>query len=203
MSKVAVLTNDLQYGIVDRLPGGRELAASVIPQFCGFLDAIRSLGHVVVHLQLINDPDDPQVKRRFRNAEIPVVRGTPGTQLIREFVHPEDIVLEKSRDSGFYETPLDEKLQELEVDTVLVTGLQTQICVQTTAADAFFRGYKVWVPEECVFSIHEEDKQRSLEWMRGYCAVVCPAGEIIQRLRRGEDLPAREEFLEAARSVGA
>lgn len=200
MPKVAVLTNDLQYGIVDRIPGGggRALTARVAPQFCAFLDAMRSLGHVVIHLQLINDPDDPQVRRRFRNGTPPVIRGTEGTELIREFVHPSDVIMEKSRDSGFYETPLDEKLQELGVETVLVTGLQTQICVQTTAADAFFRGYKVWIPQECVFSIKEEDKIRSLDWMRGYCAVVCPAAEILQRLRESDDLPAREELLEAA-----
>jgi len=198
MPNVAVLTNDLQYGIIDRVPGGRQLAESVIPQFSQFLAAIRALGHIVVHLQLINDPDDPQIKRRFRNGDIPVRRGTEGTQLIREFVHPSDIIMEKSRDSGFYETTLDDKLQELDVKTVLVTGLQTQICVQTTAADAFFRGYKVWVPEECVFSINQEDKVRSLEWMKGYCAVVSPVAEIIQRLRESDDLPAREELLEMA-----
>jgi len=195
MPNVAVLTNDLQYGIIDRVPGGPELAARVIPPFCQFLGAMRALGHVVVHLQLINDPDDPQVKRRFREGNIPVVRGTEGTQLIREFVHPSDVIMEKSRDSGFYETPLDEKLQELGVKTVLVTGLQTQICVQTTAADAFFRGYKVWIPEECVFSVKEEDRVRSLEWMQGYCAVVSPAREILQRLQQADDLPAREELL--------
>jgi nicotinamidase-related amidase len=197
MPNVALLTNDLQYGIVDRIPGGPELAAKIIPRFCAFLDAMRSLGVAIVHLQLINDPDDPQVRRRFRNGNIPVVRGTDGTQLIREFVHPTDVILEKSRDSGFFATRLDEMLQEMGVKTVLVTGLQTQICVQTTAADAFFRGYKVWVPEECVFSIHEEDKKRSLEWMQGYCAVVRPAAEVIQRLHEADDLPAREELLEA------
>lgn len=198
MPNVAVLTNDLQYGIINRVPGGEQLAASIIPQFSKFLDAIRSLGHVVVHLQLINDPNDPQVLRRFRNGDIPVRRGTEGTQLIREFVHPSDVIMEKNRDSGFYETKLDEKLQELGVKTVLVTGLQTQICVQTTAADAFFRGYKVWVPEECVFSINPEDKKRSLEWMQGYCAVVSPVAEILKRLHQSDDLPAREELLETA-----
>jgi nicotinamidase-related amidase len=201
MPNIAVLTNDLQYEMLDRMPGGRELAARVTPPFTAFLNAIRSLGHVVVHLQLINNPDDPQIARRFRNkSEIPVIRGTPGTALIREFVHPSDVIVEKHRDSGFYETILDEKLQELGVKTVVVTGIQTQICVQTTAADAFCRGYKVWVPEESVFSIKEEDKQRSLDWMKNYCAVVSPAMGIIQRLHQADDLPVREELLETARA---
>jgi nicotinamidase-related amidase len=200
MPNVAVLTNDLQYDMVERIPGGREVTARMIGPFCAFLDAMRSLGHVVVHLQLINDPDDPQVQRRFRSEPIPALRGTPASELIKEFVHPKDLVVEKSRDSGFYETKLDEQLQALGVKTVLVTGIQTQICVQTTAADAFFRGYKVWIPEDCVYSIKEEDRQRSLQWMRDYCAVVCPAAEIIGRLQQADDLPVREEVLEQVRA---
>jgi nicotinamidase-related amidase len=208
MPNVALLTNDLQYefleAFVKKVENGREFTARVIPPFARFLDAIRSLGHVVAHCQLIHDADDPQVQRRFRNRkDIPVIRGTPGTALIKEFVHPSDLIVEKSRDSGFYETVLDDKLQELGVKTVLVTGLQTQVCVQTTAADAFFRGYKVWVPEDCVFSLTEEDKVRSLEWMKGYCAVVSPAAEILQRLQVDDDLPAREELLATAAAARA
>ena len=204
MPNVAVLTNDLQYGLLDdfinKTENGREFIAQAIPPFARFLDAIRSLGHVVAHCQLIHDPDDPQVQRRYRNVSsgIPVLRGTPGTEVIRELVRPSDLIVEKSRDSGFYDTVLDDKLQELGVKTVVVTGISTQICVQTTAADAFFRGYKVWVPEDCVFSLTEEDKVRSLEWMKSYCAVVCSAAELLQRLQMDDDLPAREELLAEA-----
>ncbi|AGP35617.1 MULTISPECIES: cysteine hydrolase family protein [Sorangium] len=195
MPNIAVLTNDLQYEFIDKMPGGRELLSRVAPQFNMFLGAIRALGHVVVHLQLINDPNDPQIQRRFRGKEIPAIKGTPNAELIKDFVHPSDLVMVKGRDSGFYETPLDDKLKELGVKTVLVTGIQTQICVQTTAADAFFRGYKVWVPEDCVFSLKEEDKKRSLEWMASYCAAIAPGAEIIKRLRQSDDLPSREELL--------
>jgi nicotinamidase-related amidase len=200
MPNVAVLTNDLQYGLVEDVFASEQLsafAAQVIPPYTQFLDTIRSLGHVVAHCQLIHDADDPQVQRRYRG-RVPVVRGTPGTEIIKEFVHPSDLIVEKNRDSGFYETLLDDKLQELGVKTVVVTGITTQICVQTTAADAYFRGYKVWVPEDCVFSPKEEDKIRSLEWMKSYCAVVTSAADILERLQAGDDLPAREELLPTA-----
>ncbi len=99
----------------------------------------------------------------------------------------------KGRDSGFYETKLDETLQELGVKTVVVTGLQTHVCVQTTAADAFFRGYNIWVPWDCVFSPKPEDTKRSLEWLGGYCATIAPSSEILARLSKSADLPIRGE----------
>lgn len=201
MPNVAVLTNDLQYalvqGYVEEAENGQEFVARATQEFAGFLDAIRSLGQVVVHCQLIHDADDPQVRRRYRD-RIPVLRGTPGIEVIKELVHPSDLIVEKNRDSGFYETVLDDKLQELGVKTVVVTGISTQVCVQTTAADAFFRGYKVWVPEDCVFSMTTEDKIRSLEWMKSYCAVVSTAADILERLQVDDDLPAREELLAMA-----
>jgi nicotinamidase-related amidase len=197
MPNVAVLTNDMQYEFSHKISTSKDGLSKELSNFNEFLSAVRTLGQLVVHLQLINDPSDPQVQRRFRGRNIPAIRGTDGVQMIKELVHPSDLVMEKGRDSGFYETKVDDKLTELGVKTVIVTGLQTQICVQTTAADAFFRGYKVWVPEECVFSPKEEDKLRSFEWMSAYCAVVAPVSEILARLRKEGDLPSREEMAAA------
>jgi nicotinamidase-related amidase len=99
--------------------------------------------------------------------------------------------MEKSKDSGFYETDLHERLQDLGVDTVLVTGMQTQICVQTTAADAFFRGYNIWVPADCVVSAREEDKDRALQWLDGYCATVSDSAEVLAVLDAEGTLPRK------------
>jgi nicotinamidase-related amidase len=57
--------------------------------------------------------------------------------------------------------------------------MQTQICVQTTAADAFFRGYNVIVPPDAVVSAREEDKTRALDWLRSYCATIIDTDELL------------------------
>jgi nicotinamidase-related amidase len=74
-----------------------------------------------------------------------------------------------------------------------VTGLQTHVCVQTTAADAFFRGYNVWVPEDCVFAPSTDDTTRALGWLANYCATVAPSTEILSLLAKHSDLPERNE----------
>ncbi|CAL9558839.1 cysteine hydrolase family protein [Streptomyces sp. enrichment culture] len=153
---------------------------------------MRERGHHVVHLQLINLPDDPVAERY--DGWLPVQKGTEGAAIVPAFLDEGDILVEKNKDSGFYETDLHERLQALGVDTVIITGMQSQICVQTTAADAFFRGYNVWVPSDCVVSAREHDKTRALEWMAGYCANVATSEEIVGILDAGKDLP-RKEFL--------
>ena len=190
MSKIAVLTNDLQYELVEKNPERIAAVKTATTHFVDFLEGIRKHGHHVFHLQLVNDPSDPNAERY--DGHLPVQRGTRGAEIIADFFGSGDVVMEKSKDSGFYDTDLHDQLQALGVDTVVVTGMQTQICVQTTAADAFFRGYSVWVPADCVVSAQQADKDRALEWLDGYCATVSTSEDILKRLATDGNLPRKK-----------
>lgn len=189
MKRIAVLTNDLQHDLVNKNPERIRAVEQATPGFTSFLDQMRQRNALIVHLQLINREDDPNAERY--NGHLPVAKGSHGAAILPEFLAPTDVVLEKNKDSGFYETDLHERLQALAVDTVVITGMQTQICVQTTAADAFFRGYNVWVPEDCVVSALPEDKRRALEWLDGYCATVSDAGAILATIDELQHLPRK------------
>jgi len=176
VARCAVLTNDLQYDLVNKNDERKAAVGAFTAQMQRFLAEMRTLGVPVVHLQLINLEDDPHAERY--DGWLPVTRGSEGARIVEEFLAEGDVVVEKNKDSGFYETELHERLQELGVDTVIITGMQTQICVQTTAADAFFRGYKVIVPPDAVVSARPEDQARALEWLGSYCAMIMPTAEL-------------------------
>lgn len=189
MSKIAVLTNDLQYDMVHKNQERIDAVTEATPAFSGFLHEMRKRGHHIVHLQLINVPGDPNAE--LHNGRLPSQKGTPGADILPVFLEDTDILVEKNKDSGFYETDLHERLQALGVDTVLVTGMQGQICVQTTAADAFFRGYSIYIPSDCVVSAQEADKVRALDWLEGYCATVVDSAEILRLLDTEGHLPRK------------
>lgn len=189
MGKIAVLTNDLQYDLANKNQERKDAIAEATSSFSAFLSEMRKRGHHVVHLQLINDPED-KIAERY-DGWLPVQKGTPGAEIIDVFLDDSDILVEKNKDSGFFETELHERLQALGVDTTIVTGMQGQICVQTTAADAFFRGYNVWVPSDCVVSAREKDKVRALDWLDGYCATVADSREILRLLDENSELPRK------------
>jgi nicotinamidase-related amidase len=186
VARCAVLTNDLQYDLVNKNEERTAAVAEFTPQMRGFLDELRALGVPVVHLQLINLEDDPHAERY--DGWLPVTKGSDGARIVAEFFAEGDVLVEKNKDSGFYETDLHDRLQELGVDTVIITGMQTQICVQTTAADAFFRGYNVIVPPDGVVSARPEDKDRALEWLGSYCATIMSTAELLDAIAR-ENLP--------------
>jgi nicotinamidase-related amidase len=180
VARCAVLTNDLQYDLVNKNDERRAAVAAFTPGMQSFLGRMRTLGVPVVHLQLINLEDDPRAERY--DGWLPVTKGSDGARIVEEFLADTDVVVEKNKDSGFYETELHDRLVELEVDTVIITGMQTQICVQTTAADAFFRGYKVVVPPDAVVSARPEDQQRALDWLGSYCATIMPTADLAEAI---------------------
>jgi nicotinamidase/pyrazinamidase len=78
------------------------------------------------------------------------LRGTPGESIIPELhCGPRDHILPKRRFSAFFKTDLDQTLRTLGVDTVMVTGIATPICVLTTALDALSHDFGAVIVEDC------------------------------------------------------
>lgn len=68
MPNVAVLTNDLQYEFTYKITYSAQELEQKLTAFNQFLDGIRNQNRAVIHLQLINDPADPAVQRRYKIA---------------------------------------------------------------------------------------------------------------------------------------
>lgn len=95
------------------------------------------------------------------------IRGTSGAKVITELEPGEgDIVLEKRRMSAFFRTDLDITLQTLGVDTVVLAGIATHICVLLTAFDAVSTGFRAVIVEDCCAAHREEIHRQAVELYR-------------------------------------
>lgn len=184
-----VITNDLQYDLISKNREREKNVERAKPSILTFLATMRRLNVPIIHLQLIYDEGDKKIE--LHNGVIPVLRGTPGAEMDADFVGSGDIIVEKKKDSGFFETTLDETLKALHVDTLIILGMQAQICIQTTAADAHFRGYDIIVPSDGVVSTKESDRERALQWLGSYCAVVAPLTKVAAHVEGRELLDLR------------
>jgi nicotinamidase-related amidase len=75
------------------------------------------------------------------------VRGEPVARLLQP--QQDDYFVLKPKHSGFYSTSLDLLLRALGAETLILTGIATNICVLFTANDAYVRDYQLWVPSDC------------------------------------------------------
>jgi nicotinamidase-related amidase len=155
-----------------------ERAQWIIPPIQKLAAAARNAGRPVVYVGDAHLPTDPEMDVWGEHA----MRGTAEAQTIPE-LEPQggDYVLEKRTYSAFYETGLDLLLRRLGVDSVIIAGLHTNICDRHTSADAFHRGYKVIIPQDCVQALTNEDHESGLEYIhRIYGAKITTSGDIIR-----------------------
>ena len=93
-------------------------------------------------------------------------------------------MFEKRVYSSFHNTGVDFLLRNLNVDTVIIVGLYTDICVRHSAADAYQRGFKVLIPEDCVESLFEDNLQ-GIEYLRKiYNAKITSSDELIKQWKK-------------------
>jgi nicotinamidase-related amidase len=92
-----------------------------------------------------------------------------------------DLTLLKPRHSAFFGSPLELLLAEMQARELVVCGLAADICVQLTAADAFLRGFAVWVPADCTAAETPKAKADALKYM----AAILKCDVRASRSRRG------------------
>ncbi len=111
--------------------------------------------------------------------------GTKGWE-IHSDISPqnEDVIIQKTTPDSFFNTPLDEELKKRGIEHVFITGIQTEVCVDTTCRRAFSMGYKVtlvtdthstWSSEEITAQQIINHHNSVLRWF----ADVFPSREII------------------------
>jgi nicotinamidase-related amidase len=92
---------------------------------------------------------------------------SPGREVAR-LLEPEreDYFVLKPRHSGFQFTCLDVLLGHLRVETLILTGVAANFCVLFTAHDAYMRGYRLFVPRDCVAAERVADERFAIGHMR-------------------------------------
>jgi ureidoacrylate peracid hydrolase len=178
---VDMLNEFLEEGGVMVLPEGRDLYGPLTR----LIQAARRAGVPVIWASDEHPEQDKEFEKRIPHC----IEGTWGAQVVDALKPDEgDYRVRKRRYSGFYETDLDLRLRELGIETVITTGIVTNICVRSTVHDAFFRGYKVIVPVECVAATSEREQQSSLYDIDTHFGVVAGLEEVLRVL---EGRPAR------------
>lgn len=91
----------------------------------------------------------------------PESRGRPLVERLRP--DEDDYFVLKPKHSGFFSTSLDILLDYLQVETLILTGIASNICVLFTANDAYMRDFNVVVPSDCVAANTEQLNREALE----------------------------------------
>ena len=108
------------------------------------------------------------------------IAGTPDAQTSPQLsARPSDYVIEKRRYSAFFQTSLLLLLDELDVDTLICCGMDTNICVRHTVADAYFNNFKIIVVEDATATFLVGTQSDGLSYMRTcYAAKIATSDQV-------------------------
>jgi maleamate amidohydrolase len=153
----------------------------VVPALGRLLSTARASGSLVVHAADRHRPGVPD--REFSVIPEHLPRGGFDSDFFAGFepLAPEPIV-EKRRYSAFFATDLALLLHEHGVETILVAGVKTNVCIRATATDGFAHGFSVVIPREATNSNRSHLEEASIEDMARYIARVVPVAEALEML---------------------
>lgn len=137
-------------------------AEKIVPSIKRLIGIARQNNVPVIYVADRHFPVDHELKIWGKHA----LMGSEGSEIIKELAPSgKDYVLYKRSYSGFRDTGLDMLLRDLGVDTVILTGIHTHICVLHTAGDAFYHGYNIYVVKDAVAAFSRDDHEYALKYM--------------------------------------
>jgi biuret amidohydrolase len=169
--RVAAVTIDVHRGHLDpavaTMPIAADKAGEVTKANAAFLQRLRPAGIPVIHVmtayrntaEIAGNPWWKAVAGTDATRALVLehqVAGSPGLEIMPEVLEATDLlVTTKKRYDCFVATDLDHVLRSLRIDTLLLTGINTNSCVLATAVAGNVRDYAVVVVRDCVATMDE------------------------------------------------
>lgn len=179
ISRKAVLVIDM---INDFVTGelGSENAERMVPNLKDFLEKVAETEEQIprIFVEDNHKREDPEISHWGPHA----MKGEEGSKTIPDLEGLADKKLDKRFYDSFYKTDLEKVLEEKGVSSLILTGVTTDICLQNTAAGAFYRGYDITVLEDCSTSLSRKKHERALEYMESiFGAKILSSKGMIER----------------------
>jgi len=158
-----------------------------IPSASAIIKGILNLAHIGM------DKNRPVILTRHLNTENnagmlstwwrDVIRETnDNSEIIPELKAIQAPILKKSQYDAFYQTDLEENLLSKNVTQVIVTGVMTHLCCETTARSAFVRGFQVFFPVDGTATYNSEHHEATLLNLSHGFAQICLISDLISKM---------------------
>jgi len=186
-AKAAILVVDVQNdfchpaGSAGKAGADTSAAQAMIPRLQALLDAAREVGTKVIFIQTIHT-DETDSEAWIGRHDVPRLtcrKDTWGAEFTTVAPLANEPVVNKHRYSAFVNTRLDSVLRTLKVESIICTGVATNVCVESTARHGFMLDYHLVFVGDCSAGYNQALHDGTLENMKRNFGVVLNHHEII------------------------
>ena len=187
-AKSAVIVVDVQNdfcqpdGALGRAGAPTGAAMAMIPNLQRLLGAARAVGAPVIFIQTVHEDatdSDAWTIRMGGGASACCRKNTWGGEFTEVAPLPDEPVVVKHRYSAFINTRLDSILRTLKIETLVMTGVSTNVCVESTARQGYMLDYHIVFLSDCTAAYSEAEHEGALYNMRTHFGLVATSGDVI------------------------
>lgn len=158
VSRAALLVIDMQNFFLDPTsPTFTCGGPAIIPNTRRLIESFRKAGRPVIYTCHVHRPDglDAGIMKWWWQGMC--IEGTPESKVHDEIAPcSNEKIIYKHRYSAFYNTDLETILRGLAVEDLVICGIMTNLCCESTARDAYYRDHRVFFPADATGSVTEE-----------------------------------------------
>jgi nicotinamidase-related amidase len=179
-------------GAMARMGADLSGVEAVLDNVESLIAAARGAGVCIAFARVLTSPQTDSDALRNLNARkglapsaLDICReGERGSDYYRVRPLPGEIEVSKRLFSAFHGADLDRRLRERKVDTLVLTGLTTNCCVDATARDAFHLNYNVFVVADATAAYGQETQRQALAALAQTCCLILETAEVRSSWRR-------------------
>ena len=184
--KAALLVIDMQDFFLD--PASPTFTCgglAILPTLKRLIEAFRQASRPVIFTQHVHHPDKLDAGIMGWWWKGMCLEGSAESKIHDEIAPlANEKVISKHRYSAFYNTDLETVLRCLGVEDLVISGIMTNLCCESTARDAYFRDYRVFFPADGTGSVNEQMHLASLLNLAFGFAYVTTADQLLQEWPR-------------------
>lgn len=181
--RTALVVIDMQQGLFAAAGSDSfvaERAGLIVANTKLLAEAMRAAGGTVVMVKVAR----PDICGKAAVPNDPIAIGSPGAEFVAELApQPGDLVVEKFRVSAFYETRLDALLRSAGIRSLIVTGIFTNVGVESTVRDAWDRYYDVTVAEDACATPKEPGHEAAITLSLPRFATISTTADVVRKIR--------------------
>lgn len=170
-----------------------ERLSAIVPSLRDLIKRCQDVGMPVLWTVQEHFPIDHRRARKrlpshtSKRKRVSALVGTWDAQIIDElkgFANDPTFIIRKHRYGAFHETRMDIVLEMLGASALLIAGLTTNACVETTIREAYLRDYDVVAVTDCIAGVNPKWEAAALEVWRQYLAETCAMTEVFEWIER-------------------
>ncbi|WP_448661962.1 cysteine hydrolase family protein [Sphingomonas sp. CJ20] len=191
-ARTALVVVDIQtdfaapHGLIARYGANMAPAEAAIDRIEALIAAARAAGATVAFMRVVTRPetDSDALKTLYARKGMPGGQGIcrvddGGADYYRVAPQPGDIEIQKLLFDSFHGTDLDAQLKARGIETVVMTGLSTDCCVDQTARSAFHHGYSVFVASDACAAYEPDLHSGTLNVLQKNCALLTTSDAVV------------------------